>query len=65
LQTHNSNNTRKRTKRKNKDHVKTGAHVIAFVCLAIAGGHNADADRIITGTGQETFSPEPGSKGTE
>jgi len=28
----------KRTKRKNENHVKTSAHVIALVCMALAGG---------------------------
>ena len=39
--------------------MKTSAHVIALVCMAMAGGQNAHAGRIVTGTGQKTFPPEP------
>jgi hypothetical protein len=40
--------------------VKTSAHLIALVCLAMAGGQNAQGGRIVTGAGQ--IDVPPGAK---
>jgi hypothetical protein len=62
--TDNGNQTRKRTKTKNKNHVKTCARVVALVCVAMAGGQNAHAGRVVTGT-DKMFAGAKGKKGTE
>jgi hypothetical protein len=58
---------KKRTKRKNQEHAKTRAHVIALFCLAMAGGQNAHAGRIviIAGIGQKHSPRSQGKKGAE
>ena len=58
------NKTRKRTKKKNENRVKTRAHVIALICSAMGGGRNARGqDRY--GHKTKTFLPEPGEEGSE